>query len=107
MAEIVVTKENFEDAVLNSKLPVVLDFWATWCGPCKMLAPELEKLSEKYEGKLVVGKVNVDEQGELAGAFNIQSIPTIILFNNSKPQGITVGYKDLNGLEKWLEGFDL
>ena len=80
MAEIVITKENFEAEVLKSQIPVILDFWATWCGPCRMIAPTLAEIAEEYEGKLKVGKVNVDEQMDLAVQFGITAIPTLIAF---------------------------
>ena len=77
--EIVITKENFESEVLKSDKPVILDFWATWCGPCRMIAPELAQIAEE-RSDIKVGKVNVDEQEELAIAFKIASIPTLMLF---------------------------
>ena len=99
MSEIKITKENFEQEVLNSNTPVVVDFWATWCGPCKMLAPELEELAE--EGAKV-GKVNVDEEGELAMKFGIMSIPTVILFKDGKIEKKTVGYMTKDQLKSEL-----
>lgn len=99
MSEIKITKENFEQEVLNSNTPVVVDFWATWCGPCKMLAPELEELAE--EG-VKVGKVNVDEEGELAMKFGIMSIPTVILFKDGKIEKKTVGYMTKDQLKSEL-----
>ncbi|MBQ2252169.1 MAG: thiol reductase thioredoxin, partial [Clostridia bacterium] len=71
MAEIIITKENFEKEVLNSDIPVLVDFWATWCGPCRMLAPIIEEIAQDYDGKVKVGKVNVDEEEELAVKFGI------------------------------------
>ena len=100
MSEIVITKENFENEVLKSEVPVVVDFWASWCGPCKMLAPELKALSE--EG-VKVGKVNVDEEGELAMKFGIMSIPTVILFKNGKIEKKTVGYMSKDELKKEID----
>ena len=103
MAEIKITKDNFKSQVLESKLPVVLDFWATWCGPCRMVAPELEKLAEEYDGKLVVGKVNVDEEGELAAAHGIESIPTLLLYKGGKIKSAAIGYRSFADLVKWIE----
>ncbi len=91
--EIKITKENFEEEVINSKIPVLLDFWASWCGPCKMIAPELEEIADEYDGKVLVGKVNVDEEPELADKFGISSIPTVILFREGKQVTSSVGYK--------------
>lgn len=75
------TTENFKSEVLESEVPVLVDFWAEWCMPCKMIAPILDELSSEYDGKLKIGKLNVDEQGELAAQYNIVSIPTMLLFN--------------------------
>ena len=79
-----VTDEAFETAVLQSEIPVVVDFWAPWCGPCKMVAPILEKFAEEYSGKLLVAKVNTDEHPEWAGKFGVQGIPTMLFFSNGK-----------------------
>lgn len=99
MAEIVITKDNFESEVLTSEIPVILDFWATWCGPCKMIAPNLEEIAEENEGRLKVGKVNVDEQPELAASFNISSIPTLIVFKDGKITAMEVGYREKEDIE--------
>ena len=82
--EVNVTKENFEAEVVNSDIPVVIDFWAEWCVPCKMIGPVLAEISEEYKGKLKVAKVNVDEAGELASEYNIISIPTLMVFNKGE-----------------------
>lgn len=102
MAEVKITKENFEEAVLQSRLPVLVDFWATWCGPCRMLAPILEELAEEYDGKAVIGKVNVDEEPELANQFGIASIPTILLFKDGQISATSVGYRPKEQLEALL-----
>ncbi len=86
------TKDTFEKEVLNSDIPVIVDFWAQWCGPCKMLAPTLEEISEEYDGKIKICKVDVDEEPELASAFGIMSIPTLICFENGKLKTQKVGY---------------
>ena len=90
--EITITNENFKEKVLNSEIPVLVDFWAEWCGPCKMLGPELEKLAEEQDGKILVGKVNVDEQEDLAAEFRIMSIPTMLVFKNGQQVAKSVGY---------------
>ncbi|MCR5276038.1 MAG: thioredoxin [Clostridiales bacterium] len=92
MAEITLTKDNFEQEVLKSSLPVVVDFWATWCGPCQMLAPVLEDVAEELEGRIKVGKINVDDQVELAMQYKIASIPTLLLFENGEIKKKSLGY---------------
>jgi thioredoxin 1 len=81
---VVITKDNFEQEVLKSEKPVVVDFWAQWCGPCRAVGPIMDELSETYLGKAKVGKINVDEQGELAAKYRIMSIPTVMLFKNGE-----------------------
>ena len=93
MAEIKITKDNFESEVLQSEIPVLLDFFATWCGPCRMLSPILSEIAEENEGKIKVGKVDVDEEGELAAAFRVESIPTIVAFKDGKAINMAVGYR--------------
>ncbi len=94
------TDATFEELVLKNERPVVVDFWATWCGPCKMVAPEMEKLAAKYEGAVDVVKVDVDANPRLSQAFNIMSIPTIAFFRpGQQPQGV-VGFKPLEQLEQ-------
>jgi thioredoxin 1 len=93
------TDATFEELVLKSERPVVVDFWAAWCGPCRMVAPELEKLAEKYDGAVDVVKVDVDANPALSQAFNILSIPTIAFFQPGKqPMGVQ-GFKPLEQLE--------
>ncbi len=100
MSEITITKANFEQEVLKSDVPVVVDFWATWCGPCKMLAPVIEEIAE--EGNVKVGKINVDDEGELAIRFNVMSIPTVMLFKEGKVVKTTVGYMTKDQLKSEL-----
>jgi thioredoxin 1 len=90
MAEIF-TKANFESEVLNASGAVLVDFWASWCGPCRMVSPIIDELAEDYKGKIKIGKVNVDEESELASTFAVVSIPTVILFKNGKIEERLVG----------------
>ncbi len=102
MAEIkAATDATFEELVLNAERPVVVDFWAAWCGPCKMVAPELEKLAQKYDGSVDVVKVDVDANPGVSRAFNIMSIPTIAFFPGlgKQPMGV-VGFRPLEQLEQ-------
>lgn len=101
--EVKLTHDNFEREVLHSSKPVLVDFWAEWCGPCRMLGPVLEELAEAREADLTVGKVNVDEEPELASRFGIVSIPTLILFDGGEPVRKTIGFLPRAELEKFLE----
>lgn len=103
MAEIVLTEQNFEAEVLSATQPVLVDFWATWCGPCRMLAPVLEELAAEYDGRVTVGKVNVDEQPALAARYGIQSIPTVMLFKNGELVNTLVGFRPKAQLEQLLQ----
>ena len=103
MAELVITKNNFENEVLKSDVPVLLDFWAVWCGPCRMLAPAVEEIAEEYEGKAKVGKINVDEEQELASAFGIASIPTVVVIKDGKITDSSVGYVPKEKLDEMLK----
>lgn len=90
-AEVEVTAENFEAEVLKSELPVLADFWAEWCVPCKMIAPVLQEIASEQSGKIKIAKVNVDDQGELASQFGIVSIPTLLLFKDGEVVNKQVG----------------
>ncbi|MFQ6132226.1 MAG: thioredoxin [Armatimonadota bacterium] len=93
MAEIQqLTKDEFDGKVIESSLPVLVDFWADWCAPCKMVAPVVEAIAEKYEGRLAVGKVDVDQEQDLAGRFAIRSIPTLLLFKDGEVAETFIGY---------------
>jgi len=95
MAEITLTDENFEEEVIKSKVPVLVDFWAPWCGPCKMQEPILEELAKEYEDKDVkIAKLNVDQASKPAGQFQIMSIPTLIIFKDGKPVEQMLGIQD-------------
>ncbi|HIV87086.1 MAG TPA: thioredoxin [Candidatus Pygmaiobacter gallistercoris] len=87
-----ITKENFEQVVLGSDKPVLVDFWASWCGPCKMMSPVIDQLAEELAGKVTVGKINVDEQQELAVRYGVMSIPTVVLFRGGKEDKRSVGF---------------
>jgi thioredoxin 1 len=106
MATLKVTDETFARDVLGSKLPVLVDFWAAWCGPCRMVAPILEELSDQFEGKLTIAKLDVDHNPDTAARFRIQSIPTLILFKDGAPaqsiQGAAPKQQLLALLAKWL-----
>ena len=91
--EIVLTKQNFETEALKSDIPVVVDFWASWCGPCKMLAPVIADIASEYAGKVKVGKVNVDDEPELANAFRVSSIPTVVLIKDGAVAATSIGFK--------------
>ena len=103
MAEAKLTKLNFEQEVLRSAKPVLVDFWATWCGPCKMIAPVLEELAQSHEASLKVGKVNVDEEIELAKQFGVVSIPTLVVMENGQLVTKSVGAKDKDEILDLLE----
>lgn len=99
MAEITLTAENFETEVLHSTIPVMIDFWASWCGPCRMLAPIVAEFADEHDGEVKVCKVNVDEQPELAAQYNISSIPTILIFKNGVLTNTAIGYQPKAKLE--------
>ena len=96
--ELKLNSENFEKEVLNSIEPVLVDFYADWCGPCKMMAPVVEELAGELQGKAKVGKINVDENQDLAMEYNVMSIPTLIIFKNGKEAKRFIGVRDKNEL---------
>ncbi len=91
MAVITLTKENFEAEALKANVPVLVDFWASWCGPCRMVSPIVDEIAEESDGSYKVGKVNVDEQPELASQFGVMSIPTLLVLENGKVKNTAVG----------------
>ena len=102
MSEINLTSKNFEEEVLKSEIPVLVDFFATWCGPCKMLAPVIEEFAEKYEGKVKIRKVNVDEENELAMKYEISSIPTLVLFKEGRVVNTKIGLCSKSEIESMI-----
>ena len=102
MAEIKITADNFEETVKGDK-PVLIDFFATWCGPCRMLAPIIEEIAEERADTLVVGKVDVDEEPELANRFGVSSIPTVVLVENGREVDRFVGYRPKEDVEQMLD----
>ncbi|MGN0432167.1 MAG: thioredoxin [Lachnospiraceae bacterium] len=97
------TKQNFETEVLQSELPVLVDFYADWCGPCKMMAPVVDKLAEELAGKIKVGKLNVDEEAELAMKYRVVSIPTFLVFKDGEIKATCVGAMSANQLLEKVE----
>ena len=98
-----ITVENFETEVIKSDIPVLIDFWAAWCGPCRAVAPIVEKLSEDYTGKVKFGKLDVDQHGEVAGRFGINSIPTLLFFNNGNVVDRVIGAVPAATIESMLK----
>lgn len=98
--EIKLTKDNFDAEVINSNIPVLVDFWAAWCGPCRMIAPVIERIAEKFDGRIKVGKVNVDEEPEISLEYNIASIPTVMIFKNGEEVSKSIGYSDEAEIEQ-------
>jgi len=100
-----ITKENFENEVIRSDKPVLIDFWAAWCGPCRMVAPIIDSIAAEYNGKAKVGKINVDEQNELAEQFKIMSIPTLIVFKNGKIAESVMGARSKESIADMLNKY--
>lgn len=103
MASKKVDSQSFKTDVLESQKPVVVDFWAEWCGPCKMIAPSLEEISEEM-ADIEVAKVNIDENPDLAAQFGVRSIPTLLLFKNGEPAAVQIGAQSKSKLVDWIKG---
>ncbi|HAW15297.1 MAG: thioredoxin [Clostridiales bacterium] len=103
MAEIDVGRNEFSDEVLNSDIPVLVDFWASWCGPCKMLSPVISQIAELYDGKLKVCKVNVDESTDLAMEYHVESIPSVKIFKGGKIVSESLGFKPLPAMKQMID----
>ena len=101
--EFEVTQDNFEETVLKSEIPVVVDFWAEWCTPCKMVEPVLHEIASEYDGKLAIGRLNVDEHGELASQYSIVSIPSLLLFKNGEEVTQHIGAAPKETIVKFFE----
>lgn len=104
-AEVTLSSQNFQAEVLDSPLPVLVDFWAEWCVPCKMIAPAVDELAKQYDGKLKVGKVNVDDEGDLAAQYGILSIPTLLLFKGGQMVRQQVGAVPRSAIETLVKEY--
>ena len=98
-----VTDSSFEDEVLKSELPVIIDFWAEWCGPCKMIAPILDQIADQYKGKLTVAKINIDDNQGTPATYGVRGIPTLILFKNGEAAATKVGAVSKSQLEAFID----
>ena len=103
MPEIKITAENFESEVKNSDKSVLLDLWAEWCGPCRMLSPVISDIADEYAGKIKVGKINVDEQPQLAAMFGVESIPLVLIVKDGKTVDSSLGYRPKEQIKEFVE----
>ncbi len=104
MATEKVDNANFETAVIKSDVPVVVDFWAEWCGPCKAIGPALEEISDEMSGSVKITKLNIDENPDLAVKYGVRSIPTLLIFKDGEPAGMQLGAKPKSALVNWING---
>lgn len=103
MSAITVTKKNFTQEILNASTPVLIDFWAPWCGPCRRVAPIVDEIGHEAEGKIKVGKINIDEEPELAQQFNVMSIPTLVVMKNGKVKNSAIGARSKAAILELLD----
>jgi len=103
MADVIFTDQNFDKEVIESKIPVLVDFWAPWCGPCRMVGPVVEELATEYKGKMKIGKLNVDENSKMAGKYGIMSIPSLMIFKNGEPVKAMVGAQSKENFAKEID----
>ena len=99
-----ITDASFQSDVLDSDTPVLVDFWAEWCGPCKMIGPSLEEIADELGEKVVIAKINIDENPDAPGQYGVRGIPTMILFKNGEPAATKVGAAPKSALKSWIEG---
>ncbi len=103
MADLVLTDQNFQQEVLSSEMPVLVDFWATWCAPCRIVGPIIEELATEYQGKLKVGKLDVDVNGQASQNYGVMSIPTVMLFKKGQPVKVLVGAQSKDNYKREIE----
>lgn len=103
MAHVIITDQNFQEEVLSSQSPVLVDFWAEWCTPCRIVGPIIEELATEYSGKVKVGKMDVDANGQTAQSFGVMSIPTVMLFKNGQPVKVMVGAQSKDNYKREID----